>query len=237
MTDEPVHEVFAQDVAVASESAIVDRRYSFTAQFFIAAARQTQLSGEIESRGAGVPDIDRHTHLGFVVGAILQSAAGLEAEIAEIVDHGPGHHLGSGGIDEVARDFLRPLAAVIDKQPTLERYRLVLHLLEKQPLDAGAQPWQDTAWVIKLRNYIVHYKSQWESEGEDRKLLELLQRKKFVPPPFYDPASGFFPHLCLSTACAKWATDTCMAFLAKFYEHLGIDNPLSPFAALIGKTS
>jgi hypothetical protein len=73
----------------------------------------------------------------------MQSAAAIEAESADVLTHGPGHHLGSNGIDTAARNFLAPLAEMIDRQQEpLERYQLMLHLLQKAPLGRGEQPWQ-----------------------------------------------------------------------------------------------
>ncbi|RFB76601.1 hypothetical protein DYH55_19215 [Methylovirgula sp. 4M-Z18] len=70
----------------------------------------------------------------------MQSAAAVEAESAELTIHGPGHHLGLGHVDVQARDFLRPLAEFIDYQDALTRYKVILHLLHKQPLPEGEQP-------------------------------------------------------------------------------------------------
>ena len=53
---------------------------------------------------------------------------------------GPGHHLGSDGIYFEARDLLAPAADRIDRKRVLERYRLVLRLLNKTRLNRGEQP-------------------------------------------------------------------------------------------------
>lgn len=99
---------------------------------------QARAVAEIESGPQdAVTEEDKVAHRGFVVGAIMQATAALEYEIWEIMIYGPGHHLGSDRIDREARDFLAPMAEVIDGESVLERYGLVLHLLKKEALAGG----------------------------------------------------------------------------------------------------
>lgn len=53
-------------------------------------------------------------HRAFVRGAVLQSVAGIESAAAEVAMYGPHHHLGSDAADADAREFLQPLAELID---------------------------------------------------------------------------------------------------------------------------
>jgi hypothetical protein len=131
----------------------------------MAAALQARSAAELESKPAvTVSEDDRVAHRGYVVGAIMQATASLECEICEVMVYGPGHHLESNGIDSEARNFLVPVADVIDGESVLERYQIVLHLLEKNCLNRGEQPWQDAALVVRLRNELVDYKSRWGAE-------------------------------------------------------------------------
>lgn len=163
----------------------MDVRSSLTVQFLMAAAMQARAAAEIESRPeAAVTEDDKVAHRGFVVGAIMQGTAALECEIWEVMVYGPGHHLGSNGIDSEARNFLAPVADVVDDESVLERYRVVLHLLKKNDLERGAQPWQDATLVVRLRNELVHYKSRWGQELGRSKFLRTLQEKRHPKPPF-----------------------------------------------------
>jgi len=209
-----------------------DVRSSLTAQFLMAAAMQARAAAGVESHAASqVTDDEKIAHRGYVVGAIMQATAALECEIWEVMVYGPGHHLGSNGIDFAARDVLAPIAEAIDGESVLERYRLVLHLLKKEGLDAGLQPWQDASLVVRLRNELVHYKSRWGKELERSGLLRALQDKKHPEPPFVEGAANFFPHGCLSAACASWAAQSCIAFLDAFYTNLGFAGRLDPYRA------
>ena len=94
-------------------TADLDSRYSFTAQFLRAAAFFSSRASDLELKAEDSPD--DHVlmqHRGYIVSTVFQSVAALEADCFEVVEHGPGHHLGSNLNDLVARDFLRPLAEI-----------------------------------------------------------------------------------------------------------------------------
>jgi hypothetical protein len=209
---------------------ILQTRYSFTAQFirgsalFATQARTLEDTNRESAAEAVVAE-----HRAFVVGAIVQCAAALEAEIAEVVRHGPGHQLGSDGIDAVARAFLEPLCDVIEGESTLRQYEVVLHLLKRPALDRGTSPYQPAAVLIRLRNELIHYKSKWGPEMESEKLFTALQQLRFEKPPFESPNTNFFPHRCLSASLASWGVTSTIAFIEDFYSRLGIQSPLKPY--------
>src|SRR5882724_3052709 len=205
--------------------ATADTRYSFTAQFLRGGAIFARRAHEIETN-ATVSDELRSEHLACVVGAVTQAAAALEAEIYEVLIHGPGHHLGSNGINATARDFLLPLAETIDGEPTLRRYELVLHLLQKPALDRGARPYQIADLLIALRNELIHYKSKWGEQMNRAKLFARLQQLKFERPHFMSPDTNFFPHRCLSASLASWSVNTGGEFINAFYSNLSVVSPL-----------
>lgn len=206
-----------------------DTRFSFTAGFLVGASAMARHARDIESMPVDqVTEDHRLDHRSYVVSSIMQAAAAMESEIAEVAMHGPGHHLGSNGVDAGARDYLMPLAEVIDDQnPGIERFALVLHLLRRPPFVRGAQPWQDASLMTRLRNEIVHYKSKWGAEMTQERLFSSLQQLRHPKPPFREEATNFFPHRCLSAACATWATRTSLAFIEAFYGRLQIPSPLA----------
>lgn len=205
----------------------IQLRYSFTAQFLRGAAILTNRAHHIENAAgdAGSEEVQAE-HRSYIMGAVIQCAAGLEAEISEIVQYGPGHHLGSNGIDESARSLLQPLARMIDSQPTVRRYELVLHLLGRPPLDRGRDPHQATSLLIRVRNELVHYKSKWETEMDQEKLFMSLRQLRLEKPLFISPSQNFFPHQCLSASLASWSVTAAVAFIDSFYSSLGITSPL-----------
>lgn len=224
------HVLNVTETVATSDESNADSRYSFTAQFLMAATMHTRSARDIETKELiNVTEDDRMTHRGHVVAAIMQSTASLESEIWEVMAHGPGHHLGSNGIDQSALNFLSPLAELIDRQDVLSRYESVLHLLRKPVISRGAPTWEQAALVVKLRNEIVHYKSKWGSDLERSTFLSTLHQLKHAVPPFIAAGTNFFPHLCLSADCASWAVATCVNFIDAFYDKTGITSPLDAF--------
>jgi hypothetical protein len=204
-----------------------DIRYSFTVQFLVGATMLAREAGRIESeKGKDASELEQMCHRAHVVGSIMEATAALESEIWEVMVHGPGHHGGSTKIDHAGARLLSPLADTVDRESALTRYALVLHLLQKAPLNPGHQPWQDADLVVRLRNFIVHYKSAWSSKLNDQKLITIL-RRKHGPPPF--EVGKVFPRDILTAACGLWAVESCAAFLDGFYRNLGFPERLDAY--------
>lgn len=206
----------------------VDTRYSFTAGFLIGAAIFARHAHTIE---AGTPtELSKSEHRAYVVGAVVHSVAAIDTEASEITMHGPGHHLGSNGVDSAARDFLKPLAKLIDDETALDRYETILHLLRKPSLNFGAKDNGHADLLVKLRNELIHYKSKWGREMTAKRLFNRLERLELEKPPFMPMETNFFPHRCLSASLASWAVETSVGFLNGFYQHLGIKSVLDAHA-------
>lgn len=203
-------------------SARVDSRYTFTFQFLRAADFFSREAARIESLPpVEITEETKAQHRAFVVGAIMQAAAALESEAYETAHHGPGSYQGSNDATETARKFLSPMCEVIDEQSVLDRFDLILHLLQRPPLDHGAKSYQQVALVVKLRNELVHYKSLLGQEMDRLKFIQGLKNLKLPKPPFAHDTSNFLPHHILSAACARWATDAAIRYLRNFHEALG----------------
>lgn len=221
----------ATATAMATAMAKLSTRYSFTAQFLRGGAIFARRAHDIEATvDASISDELSSEHIACVVGAITQAAAALEAEISEVLIHGPGHHLGSNGLNATARDFLSPVVDIIDDAPTLRRYDLVLHLLRKPPLKRGASPYQDAGLLTRLRNQLIHYKSKWGEEMDSATVFSGLKGLGFDKPAFVSPNTNFFPQQCLSASLASWSVTTGVKFIDAFYHNLSIISPLNAHA-------
>lgn len=170
-------------------------------------------------------------HRGLACAVIMQCAAALETESHEICAHGPASHLGSNDIDREVTPFLSPLADIVDDQSTMKRFSLILHVLRKQSIDAGTEPYQSAALVVRLRNEIVHYKSRWGADIESASLFRSLLAKRHRDPPFTDPRMNFFPLRCLSADCAAWALVSVVAFLEHVYRQLEVPSRFAGYRA------
>jgi hypothetical protein len=210
---------------MVTETVTVDTRYTFTGQFLEASVLFVRRARAIEATASeGTADQIRCEHMGLVCAVIMQCAAALETETHEVCVYGPGAHLGSGGIDVLAQDFLHPIADIVDDQSTLARFDLILHLLKRPPLSKGTNPYQAAELVVRLRNEIIHYKSRWGVEMERNRLQAAMQSLGHKPAPHTHPSMNFFPHRCLSADCAAWALSSVVAFLEAFYVALGVPS-------------
>lgn len=211
---------------------IMQTRYSFTAQFVRAGAffaNQARSLEDANPESASEEVVAEHR--AYVVGAVMQCSAALEAEIAEVVMHGPGHQLGTNGIDAAAHAYLEPLADVFENPPILRKYEIVLHLLRRPPLDPGAVPYQSAALLIRLRNELVHYKSKVGPEMDRQALFTSLRQLGFARTPFESPSTNFFPHHVLSASLASWSVTAAVGLMTEFYAKLGMESPLTPYMA------
>ena len=214
---------------------VTSRSYMST-HFLLAANRLTKQSNEAEQefRGDPAPIRDRTSeerqealvvHRTYVLGAIVNSFAFLEAHINELfVDTkdeepvGPAQELGAAA---------RYLAAAwrsgdIDRLPLLTKYQAALILAGKFPFDPGAQPYQSLDVLRQLRNALVHYEP--ETRGSHPNKFEArLQSQQFPLHPWYErSANPIFPDKCISHGCADWAFSSSLVFADAFCSKMGI---------------
>lgn len=202
-------------------------RYNFTFNFLVGAAAMAKKALEIENKGENATESERLEHMAFIAGCIMQSVAALESEAWSLLNHGPGHHLGSNGLDKESKETLSIVADTFEKEPILQKFDLILQLIRRDKLDLGAQPIQDLNLVINLRNEITHFKSLPTKELDRKKLYKALKRKDSNPPSFnLGKNKNFFPHICLTFSRAKWSLDTVVTFIEFYYSKLEIESPL-----------
>jgi hypothetical protein len=220
-------------ICMSVATGTIDAFYNFTPQFlqgaFMFAAQALEIE---ETNGSKVSDDLEMRHRALVVAAVTQAEAALESAISEVLMHGPGHHLGSNGVDADKREFLINIADDIDKLPTLVKYQLVLDLLQKRRFEKGSQPFQDADLLVKLRNELIHYKSHTGQKMSAKKLFSSLRSLKHKRAPFISPQSPYFPHICLSATCAKWASSTAVKLINGFCKKIDIVSPLEPYRRL-----
>lgn len=177
-------------------------------------------AGEIEAESE-VDQARQMQHRAYVTAAIMQSAAALESEVWQLTRYGPGQHLGTNGTDLDAQKLLDPIKEDVDGMKVLRRYEVILHLLGKEQMDRGAKTYQQGNLLIRLRNELVHYKSESGPEMDRKGLYKSLKNLRCSKPPFVQGNVNHFPFECLSAECAVWAWKSAVAFLDEFSEKLG----------------
>jgi hypothetical protein len=233
-----VHGITAEVSAAADASFSVDIWHWFSLDQAIAATVFSQKCGRLESnprtptaadRASGLtwsPE-DQRDHRSYVIASILSSVGFLEASINEVFASASFDNLEVGGrLSADERGRLTEAADMIANNRLLDRFRLTLLLLGKASFDIGAEPYQDAATLVNLRNELVHYKPQFRTGSagsrEESKWIKGLQGKGFSVNPFTGTANPFFPDKCLSHGCTVWAWNAALTFSDEFFQRLGV---------------
>ncbi len=214
----------------AQISAQAQVKHNFSKHHLWAAQYFSDRSFEIEQDTVPKDDDQRiiNIHRSYIIGAIIFTVAGLESSINELyleaIDNNQ-HTL--SGLDRKAIEILGEVWKEIETYSSLSKYQTALILTGFKQFGKGQQPYQDTDTLMKLRNALVHYKPEWDSELDvHRKLKARLEPKSFPLNPFSSKNSLWFPHRCLGSGCAKWAVNAGETFLTEFCKRMGIPNRL-----------
>jgi len=82
----------------------------------------------------------------------------------------------------------------IEEKPILTKYQLALTLCQKEKFDKGHNPYQDAHRLITLRNALVHYKPEWDTDLNEHKKLESYLSNRFLVSPFSHVNDAFYAH-------------------------------------------
>jgi hypothetical protein len=209
-------------VSVRAEAQV---KHSFSRQHFRAARYFAEKSHEIEQ------EIDRDTndetvksvHRSYVTGAVISVVAGLESSINELYLEACDNNRNTlVGLNENAIAMLAEWWENIESCPILLKYQTALLLTSKEKFDRGARPYQDIDGLVRLRNALVHYKPEWDSELQVHEDLRNRLESRFQLNPFAAESSLWFPHRCLGSGCAMWAVDVSETFITDFCGRMGI---------------
>lgn len=200
-----------------------------------AAAFFARSCGEIEVRNLGrISDELRVQHRSFAIGAVISAVAYLEAAANEVylaaADNDP--HLFGKGDARLPKLLVHVWDSVEDIR-TLQKYQVALVLAQKAPFDQGTPPFQPASHLIVLRNNLIHYKPEWDSDLEDHKKIEERLRGVFPENPYSDRSQAFFPHRCLGHGCAAWAIKSAWTFVDSFYNRIDLPYWAAGYAAQV----
>jgi hypothetical protein len=177
-------------------------------------------------------------HRALVMACIASSVSFIETTINELfVDAADTQHKSAHirQLDNETQELLACLWEVESYGRTasiLDKYQAALRLGKKPMFEKGKKPFQDVKVLIDLRNALVHFKPEWviaNTGGVAEKDLHVLEnklKKKFTLNPFLKDKRPLFPTLCMSHGCAKWAVDSAVIFVERFYAEMRMTNPL-----------
>ena len=102
----------------------------------------------------------------------------------------------------------------------VDRYQLVLSFAGLPMFPKGEQPTQDAHLLVRLRNYLIHYKPEDVSRGDEHRLEKQL-RGKFQENRMM-PGNPFIPDRCLGVGCAQWSVNVSKDYVDQFYERIQV---------------
>lgn len=191
------------------------------------AAFLARQSAKYETRKK-VTEVLKTKHRAYVTGAITLAIASLEAAINELFREAVDRNkkmFNKSSLKDVL-NLLAKLWEIAEERrfAILYKYQLVLTVAEKDIFNEGKPPYQDVASAIQLRNALVHYTPEWDTDQKAHKRIESRLKSKFKLNPFVGSTQSFFPYKCLSHGCAEWVIKSCIRFMDEFYKKL--DYPL-----------
>jgi hypothetical protein len=177
-------------------------------------------------------------HRAYVLGAVLHSAAFLEAVVNEFFSDA-GDSTDSAAVRSLL-DSERQLLAEMWEQgvprtaqyPIIKKFEIVLSLLRRSAFDKSTNPYSDARVLTELRNALIHYEPEWVPGGthraQDQKSahkFEKALRGRFDLNPFSGSGSTFYPSRMLGHGCAQWAVNTALGFADCFFQLIGTPPP------------
>jgi len=199
---------------------------TFALQHLMAAALFSRQAWAIERQNLGMPfgaffeDIRS-----YVSGAIMSSAAALEANINELfIAHG-------GPLRSTLSDFDAQFweSKGIEQKSILAKYQEAMKILGKKELTENSPFYEDADCLIGLRNSLVHFKPLWDPERKRQVDLVGKLKNKFALNSFCDEGADFISMKCMSHGCAAWAVLVSIAFVNEFSMVSGLPDSFCQF--------
>jgi hypothetical protein len=208
-------------------SATASVKTNFSGHHMLSAAHFARQSAIIEKNDSDeITDELRAEHRAYVTGAIVVSVASLEATINEVFISARDNDSLFKGFDPTIPKVLAKFWDwyIVKRRPSiLEKYLLILDVANKEAFDREKSPYQEVGDLIQLRNALVHYKPEWDTDLKNHKKIEdrLEKRLKTRINPFSHANDAFFPKKCLGHGCAEWAVQSSIKFIEDFYNRMG----------------
>jgi hypothetical protein len=111
--------------------------------------------------------------------------------------------------------LLDNLWATYERQQSVEKFKLALLLRDKPAFDEGASAYKNMEILIDLRNALVHFKPEWDTEAHQHEKLSRKLEGKFPPSPFLTD-NLIFPRRWATHAGTRWAVQSCLDFVQEF---------------------
>jgi hypothetical protein len=192
----------------------------------VAAAYFARKALGVESNYTDLVDGEPYfAHRGYVTGAVFSAVASLEATVNELyIDAQDANSPTFQGVDPIVPKLLAEYWEEIESASILRKYQSALILARKWKFDQGTSPYQEVDSLIQLRNALVHYKPEWDTDLREHRKIENRLKGRFAENSFVGPNDAFFPKKCLGHGCAEWAVKSSVTFIEEFFRQLGLSS-------------
>jgi hypothetical protein len=205
----------------ASISMTVKIRVNLSIHHLFAACRFAARVAQIEQEHAGQP-------FGEFWEEILHNSLGVATLTVASIESYANELYFEGSIltSTLSMAAANEIAKLIDRESILQKYSIALAVQTGKHLDFGIAPVQNASALIKLRNAIVHFRSEWIGEqGKHEELSNKFLKNKFKPSAYF-PNEPVFPNAWASHDFTIWALRTTIQFLDHFYSEAGVPSPI-----------
>lgn len=200
----------------------VSVKHNFSRQHLVAARYFTKECASIEKKDA-VTEQNKNEHRACVTGAVIFSVAFVEASINEFyLEAVDSNQTSLSGLTVQQIAVLAEIWESVEKHSLLGKYQIALAVCGKNRFEKGASPFQGTDSLVKMRNALIHYRPEWDTELKVHKELQDRLNGCFIPNRMTAPGNLWFPHQCLGAGCAEWAVKQAADFVTEFCTRLGI---------------
>jgi len=187
----------------------------------------SKLAGEIEDSHSGQPHFYIE-HRMYVINSLLSASAFLEAAINEVYQDAYDKHITY--LESLDPKVIATLADFWEMTEqdnkrilsTLDKYQLALRFVGKEPFRKGENPYKDASIVIKLRNFLTHYKPKSLGGDQIHSLEKYLKGKFPENKTMISSGNPYFPDKALGRGCTEWAYKSVRNFADSFFERMVI---------------
>jgi hypothetical protein len=164
---------------------------------------------------AAATDAVRMEHRSYSIGAVISAAFYLEATINELYLEAIDRNLNTFPTERLRlAELMAHVWHDVEQMAVASKYQVALTLGDVAPYPKGENAYQAVDGLLRLRNALVHYKPEWDTELEEHRKLEERLAKRFKESRLSSPGQAFFPHRCLGHGVRCVGRNDCRRILS-----------------------
>jgi hypothetical protein len=154
--------------------------------------------------------------------AVILAVAAIEAFVNEL--HVAARDGFSSSVPDIRRNsqFIPSFWDTVERAPLQRKLEWILQMVHVDPLTPDGNPAQSLVLLVRLRNHLVHYRTEWTDDAELSRRLEGQLRGRFPENKLAGEGQQFFPYRCLGYGSACWAVNTVLTYVRAYCESLGV---------------